>query len=517
MRIRSILSIFLAGILLLLCGCSNVPEDHYDVEEAGKMREDRQVYLTVWSWQITSDEEAQAYAAKAKEYGFTAVDFGILWTKFEPLQDHFEWTYLDQVVKTFTDAGLYVSLQPLFWTKDLSWAHNLALQETKTRKVYEVEGRGSYLSFSDPKTRMILENSLLNFALHASQTYGTNLTRWGVRLSCFGELDYSVNESLDFSGAAAREFYDYLKEIYGTWGNLAEKKNLPIATREDLEAMSLSDISAACPGEWRRFRQESLFRIVDTVTTIYRSVDKTIPILFSLGTFGNGMNTAYSGVVDLWSATAERDVDIIGLSFCDGADPKMMLSLLSSLTTKKIAVEVDGAWALEEGRDISSQVALCGNYGVFSLATANFTLEQLDTHKNTLTGYPALFFTEPSLGERDPGQGILILSNGLAQADPPPSYDALYGDIFQKLSENGARPVRFVTEQQIASGEISLEGVKTLYAGNINGSAPVSLAFAEAFAATETTLYGNVTFTALDGSALPEETASALSARVQAQ
>ena len=55
MRIRRILALLLAGILMLtLCGCKG-PEDWYDVDAAATMREEKQIYLTVWSWQIPND------------------------------------------------------------------------------------------------------------------------------------------------------------------------------------------------------------------------------------------------------------------------------------------------------------------------------------------------------------------------------------------------------------------------------------------------------------------------------
>ncbi len=518
MRIKIILSLFLATLLFLLCGCSPLSQNGgNDGPVLEEVRSSRYVYLTLWSWQISSPDDARTYGEKAKECGFTAIDFAVLWSDFEPLKGHFNWTYLDGVVNAFVDAGLKVSLQPLLWTKDLSWAEELTLQETENHKVYEVEGRGSYLSFTDEKTLSVVENTLQNFALHAVSAYGQSLTRWGVRLSCFGEFDYSVNEGLDYSESARREFYDYLKETYGSWKKFSEARGLLVSSRNDLDSIALETVVDACFGDWRRFRQERLFDLLDRMIDIYRSVDSSVPILFSLGTYGNGMNTAFSGVLDLWSAVEEHDVDIVGLSFCDGADGDMMLSLITSLTTKDVAVEVDGAWALEENRNIASQVALCGKHGVFSLATANFTLEQLETHKETLSSYPGLFAGSGALGDRDPTKAILILSNALAQSDPPRSYDALYGDVWDSLSENGSRRVRFVTEEQIASGDVSLEGVTALYPGNIKGSVPVSKAFAEALAKTETTVEGTLPFVFLDGSSPEGDLKEALENRMKSE
>lgn len=519
MRIKRILAIVLATLLLFLCGCSPIaPEppaqENPTLEE---MRDSRYVYLTVWSWQIPTAEDAMTYAQKAKECGFTALDFGVLWSSFEPLRGHFDWNYLDGMVKAFTDAGLKISLQPLLWTEGLSWADDLTLQETQNGTVYTMEDRGSYLSFSDERTLSIVENTLQNFALHVRSNYGSYLTRWGVRLSCFGEFDYSVNESLDYSDSAKDRFYDYLQETYGSWKNLSEARNLLVSSRKDLESMDFQKVVKTCYGDWRRFRQERLFDLLDRMIDIYRSADPSVPVVFSLGTYGNGMNTAYSGVLDLWSAVEEHDVDIVALSFCDGADGDMMLSLITSLTTKKIAMEVDGAWALEEGRDVGFLVDLCGKHGVFSLATANFTLNQLDAYKEALSSYPQRFASSGALGDRDPTRAILILSNELAEAQPPRSYDALYGDLWNTLSEQGARRVRFVTEEQIASGDVSLAGVTALYPGNIKGSVVVSKGFAEALAKTETVVQGSLSFRFLDGSSPEDDLKTALADRIQGE
>ncbi|MBO5214208.1 MAG: beta-galactosidase [Clostridia bacterium] len=518
MRIKTILNLLLAAILLFTCGCAPTNSDSEQEASALKeMRDSRYVYLTLWSWQVPTAQDAQAYAEKAKECGFTAVDLGVLWSSFEPLRGHFQWEYLDSVVSAFTAAGLKISLQPLLWTEGLSWAGDLALQEQSNGTVYAMEDRGSYLSFTDEKTLSIVENTLQNFALHARSTYADHLTRWGVRLSCFGEFDYSVNEALDYSVSAKDRFYDYLQETYGSWRNLSEARGLLVSSRKDLDSMSLDSVIDACPGDWRRFRQERLFDLLDRMIDVYRSADPSIPVVFSLGTYGNGMNTAYSGVVDLWSAVEEHDVDIVALSFCDGADGDMMLSLITSLTTKRISVEVDGAWALDEGRDVGSFVDLCGKHGVFSLATANFTVEQLNSYQEILSSYPERFSSSGALGDRDPTRAILILSNALAEMRPPKSFDALYGDLWASLSEQGARRVRFVTEDQIASGEISLEGVSTLYCGEIKGSVSVSKAFAEALAKTKTTLRGDLSFRFLDGSSPEGDLKTALAERIQAE
>lgn len=513
--LRRIFALILACLFLILCGCSPKDGTEYDNAAAEEMRKEKYVYLTLWSWQITQVSQAEQYAQKAVECGFTAVDFSVLWANFEPLKGHFDWTYLDGVVDAFTQKGLKVSLQPLLWTKDLSWADELAVQHTSQKGAFEEEGRGSFLSFTDADTLKTVENTLQSFASHAASRYGAHLTRWGVRLSCFGEFDYSVNEDLDYSPSSARAFYDYLKEEYGTWQALSQARNLGISSREDLEKTDLSRLVDACRGEWRRYRQKALFSMLDMACAIFRSADENVPIVFSLGTYTNGMNAVYSGVVDLWTALNETDFDILAVSCSDGVDPSLMLSFVTSLTRKPLSVEVDGAWALEEGRDVKSQVEICGKYGVFSLSTANFTLEQLDAHKETLSSYSTLLSSATLIGEADGTSAILVLTNAIAADGSPLSYGAVFGEVWDTLSQQGARRVRFITEAQLGAGETSLEGVTTLHTGTLKGTVPVSKKFVTKLLSSAAVLSGNpLQFVHLDGSELPSESAAAMALRL---
>lgn len=510
--IKRILVAFLALTLLLLCGCGTAeptegtPGPSLDGAVADRdYRNETHRYLTVWSWQIPDLALAEQYAKKAVECGFTAVDLGVAWSAFEPLRGRFDWTWLDGAVKEFSEEGLAVSLTPLLWTKDLSWAEDLAVQETE-QGPWSVEERGSFVSFHDAKTLEIVKNTLQNFALRASG-YGKVISRWGVRLSCFGEFDYSVNEDLDYSPSAKREFLDYLKENYDSVTEL--KDVLPAAAWTDLEQKSCKELASACGGDWRRFRQESLLKMLDLVCSVLRSADKNIPIVFPLGTFGNGMKNGYSGILDLWTAGQRCDFDVLSLSVSDGVDTGMLLSLARSLTDQKISVELDGAGVWEEGDAAATleDVKICVNHGVFSLSTANFTLEQLDAEKDTLLQYKALMSAEITpLAIPAEGSGILILTHGVAELAPPRACDPLYGEIWNTLSENGTKAVRFFTDGQIAAGKADLSSVTDLYGGAVTGKVPVPQGFCENFLASSASLQGNnVTFVGFDGNPCSED------------
>ncbi|MBP3300687.1 MAG: beta-galactosidase [Clostridia bacterium] len=511
--IKRIFAVLLAMTMLLLCACapSETPETTRgpsldDGVGDRDYRSENHRYLTLWSWQIPDFNLAEQYAKKAVECGFTAVDLGVAWSAFEPLRGHFDWTWLDGVVKEFSEEGLGVSLMPLLWTKDLSWAEDLAVQET-AQGPWVVEERGSFVSFHDAQTLDTVKNTLQNFALRVSG-YGKVITRWGVRLSCFGEFDYSVNEDLDYSPSAKREFLDYLKENYDSVTAL--KDVLPAAEWSDLEQKSCKELADACGGDWRRFRQESLLKVLDLTCSILRSADGNIPIVFPLGTFGNGMKNGYSGILDLWQVCNGCDFDILSLSVSDGVDTGLLLSLAASLTDKRISLEVDGAGVWEEGGAVAAleQVKKCVGYGIFSLSTANFTLDQLTANKETLLQYKTLLAAEITPLAADETKGVLIFSHGVGEITPPRTYDQLYGEVWNTLSENGTKPVRFFTDGQIAAGKAGLSSVTDLYSGVMTGKVPVARGFCEVFLASSANLQGNnITLVDLDGNPCSEENA----------
>lgn len=482
--------VMMFALLLGVCGCDGevVPTEAgltYDPVAAAELRDRRQVYLTVWSWQIPTVEEAEKIAQAAKADGFTAVDLGVMWAHFEPLRNHFDFSWLDGTVKVFRDAGLPVSLQPLFWTKDLSWADDLAAQQTAHGDPYSYAGRGILPCLSDENTVSVLRNSLQAFALHASREYGDILTRWGVRLSCFGEFDFSVNEELDFSPASQAAFFDALKEEYRSYEALAERYPTLPGTREGLEALGLCAVRETCTGEWKAFRQKVLTDFFGMTSDVFRAADGSVPIVFSLGTYGNGLNVAYSGWNDAGAAW-ECDFDILSFAFSDGADPAMMLSFFAS-SGKELSAELDGAWALEGGADLSAQAELCGKFGVFSLAMANYSAEQLEKFRAPVSGYAKSFWNcDATLGDAPADAAILILPEAEKNGY---SFDAIYGAAWKLLSHDGTRRVTFLNRTQIGEHPESAAGISSFAVGNVSGT--VELARYEALLFKGATFYAD--------------------------
>ena len=97
---------------------------------------------------------------------------------------------------------------------------------------------------------------------------------------------------------------------------------------------------------------------------------------------------------------------------------------------------------------------------------------------------------------------------------PPRSYDQLFGEVWQTLSENGTKKVRFFTDGQIAAGKADLSSVIDLYGGSVGGKVPVPNGFCEVFLASSATLQGNVTLVGFDGNPCSEDHAE-LSHRVK--
>lgn len=464
--IKRIFALLLVLLLAGLCACSAPTEAELRAGE-----EER--YLTLWSWQMPDPALAADYAKAARECGFTAIDLGVQWSAFEPLRGQFSWEWMDRVVEAFAKEGLKVSLQPLLWSKDLAWAEELTFQETKNG-LFSVEGRGCFVSFTEEETLKIIENSIARFADHAAD-YKETLCRWGVRLSSFGEFDYSLSESLDYSPSAAKAFRDYIKENYNSVQDFSAAFSMEISAWEELENLPCFDLAQACPLAWRRFRSACLTSLWERISPLFREADEDVPIVFMLGTVGNSMNSNFSAVTDLFTLCDTLDFDQLGVSLSDGVSPALLLSYVTSVTDKALCVEVDGAGAWEEGdkKTCAEQVSLCAAYGVTSLSTANFTLQQLEEHQAFLTAYQTLFATEKSVEDCTADKGILLLTDGLILQNPPLGLETIYGEDFALLSENGRKKVQFLTDGMIAENPQCIKEISELYTGKIKGTVPL--------------------------------------------
>lgn len=497
--IKRIFVLLLVAVLSLslLCACS-APQgaDAYDGEKAAALRGKDHRYLTVWSWQIPNADTARLYAERAVAAGFTAIDLGLLWAHFEPLKGHFDWSYLDAVMEEFTRFGLGVSLQPILWTKDLEWSDRLALQQSP-EGVLAQEGKGAPISLSDAETRATVKNTLQNFALHASTNYGEKLTRWGIRLSPFGEFDYPVNAECDYSSASEAAFRSYLKEHFGS--------GLGEITREQIDTLPLEELVDGLPVQWRAFRTRTLLDFADLCYGILETADETVPTVCNIGSFGNGMNTLFSGFADPYSLACDR-FDSLSVALCEEVDASLVLSLLGSVFDGDLCVEVDGASVWDEGdKDrISAQLATAARYGIQTVSTANYTEQQLLDEREFLLTFETVLSASETVAAADPTKAIVLFAHAPSLGTNAENYTVWFGEIFALLSENGTRRVRFLTDGQIAARESTLEGVTDLYAGALEGKVTAQKGFEKVFAESEFVLHTKAEISAADGSALAD-------------
>jgi hypothetical protein len=135
-------------------------------------------------------------------------------------------------------------------------------------------------------------------------------------------------------------------------------------------------------------------------------------------------------------------------------------------------------------------------------------LEQLEANKDFLLQYKPLLtgIPENPMTAASATKAVLILTHGVAEIAPPRSYDQLYGEIWNTLSENGKVWVRFITDEQVAAGKANLSAVTDLYSGAMTGKVPVPQGFCENFLASSASLQGNnVTFVGFDGNPCSED------------
>lgn len=473
-------------IFLGVTSCSNFDEnleimDDFDnyvpKEEDIQLRvltekEQNEVNLTVWSWQVPSVDYAENYAAQAENLGFDGIDFVVQWKKIEPSMGEFDWKYLDDILDVFVEHDLGISLSILFWTEGLSWRDELDFQMTSDGNIYVYdETRSHFLALNSQKNIDIIKNTVKYFAAHCDEKYKEYITRWYIRTSVYAEMEYSPLVDLDYSDSALNAFKDFLEEKYVSTSIFNSNFGYSIESWSDLESVDNVQLVNTCSYDWKLFKQNTIIEISNIYTDIFKAANPDIPVSLQLSSIWDTSASFYRGVFDPYVLAEETNVDIIQISDSPDWPHDFSVDILSSFVGEKyIAMETDGSWRGEESFEkyiiqISESVASGASY----INAVNWELEDLISYgAEYLSRYKESADSAVDRVSHDETDVIFINTRDFLLKSPPQDMHDLYYYAYRNMSSSTNKKVRFITDTQILSDPSVLNGIKKIHVGELS-------------------------------------------------
>lgn len=446
------------------------PDQNFQTDETQNVSpSEKDLTLTVWSWQIPTTELAQDFANQIKRIEFDSVEFCVLWNEIEPWQGSFDWTYFDQIMQIFVQNGLKINVSLLLWPEQLAWKDTLSFQKTADGLTYTYEDRGAFLCLSDENNLRVLENTLREFSVHCNENFVSSMIGWHVRTNPFGEIGYSPIADLDYSDASMQAFYNYIAETYKNISYFGKCYDLDIQSRKDLEKYDPKQLVAACDYDWNRFKQQTLVNFTNRITQILKAANPNIPVTMQISGFSDTLAALCRGTFDPYLLSESLQADILCINPAPDASNHMIFDLLHATVAQKLAVELDGAWRGEDAYNAYiAQVKAAGQSEIHSIRTADWELEQLEKAKNFLQGYAPFFRNAQPKIEEDNSVAILWNTTDFVLKTIPQDQTAHLQKVYNTLSENGNKRVRFITDSMLLQNPSLLDSISTLYLGELS-------------------------------------------------
>ena len=206
--------------------------------------ENRFLYLTVWSFQVSKPDDLHLYAQQAKKAGFQGIGLIINWDRIQPERGKFDWTWLDECLDILVEEDVQLALGLMFWTGPLPWADELCVMQTAQGQPYVFDSqRGSTLCLNNPETLSVARDTIAAWAEHTSQRYGKRIVKYSTHFSVYGEVEYSpVGIALDFSPSEQAAFRAYMHARAGGLEAINRDYNLELADWAAFDAMPVTDL-----------------------------------------------------------------------------------------------------------------------------------------------------------------------------------------------------------------------------------------------------------------------------------
>ncbi len=478
------LSALFIGVILMVtllagCGGTNNPDSGKDPEPPVELEfPDKIVSFSFWDTDIATQGDAETLANKVKRMGYTGADITFRWTRLEHEKGVYGFRYIDAVLDAFAEKGLFLSVSFMYWTVGIGWTDEIELQKLPDGTVYTFSGRGSSPSLSDENTLNVMKNTYAAFTKHVYERYPNLVFRMHARTSQYGELEYFCDapDMLDYGDPAIANFRAYLKRIHDSVEalNYAAAGNKTFASFDELETLGGKELSDTFFFDWQNFRQEECLKVSAMFQQVQKENAPGVPFALQVGCIWDQAAATRRGIIDPYLAS--KACDILHTDDGPGFNHNFSMDYSDVDGTVKQASEIDGLWHPLIQSEINGgdrtltlyrrQATGMGKKGIAYLNIANWA-GGINDWSEQLATIPTSF--QEAQVRQAADKSTVILINTADMFVKGISAAAMYENTHARLSSNGEKQVRFVSDTQLLEHPELLGEIEEINLGYITG------------------------------------------------
>ncbi|MHB9032990.1 MAG: beta-galactosidase [Anaerolineae bacterium] len=431
--------------------------------------ENRFLYLSVWSFQLSNPGDMVYYARQAKKIGFDGIGLIVTWDKIETQKDIFNWDWLDECLDIIAAEDLKLSLGLMFWTSGLPWNKELCLQQTADGSTFVYDNlRGPLVCLNDPATLGQVQDALRAWTSHTMNKYGDRVVKYSAHFSVFGEVEYSpAGVAIDYSPSELAAFRTYMHARDGGLAGINRDYGLELATWDEFDQLPVPGLLEISDYDWLQFRQQTLVNLNQMVAeTIHQEAPDKL-VAMQVGSVWDQAAATQRSVFDPYLIS--RAVDVLHIDDAPGWPHDFSNDLTESLIPGRLlAQELDGAQHTQAIPDLYlRQARMTGDSGVTIMNTANWSWQALIEWRDKLFSQYVPLFKHGQVRPLAPQNRAVFYNTAdfISRQPRSPQTSVLEG-VYRKLSVDGAQRLRFVSDSMLLENPALLDELtEGLYLG----------------------------------------------------
>jgi len=423
-------------VLLPMMAVTIMGTDHVSAKEP-----ERLWMAAAWQQWLPDATAARNYADAAVKRGLNGVGMSIPWARIEPEPGKFDFSWIDERLDIFVDAGLRVHLR-MDCSRELPKWFDPVFMETPDGKVYAHQEKLRVISFADPKVMDAVPRVMGAVAAHVWPRYADRgdphpVTSIHPMFSPPLETEYAFTDWSDFSPPAQSDFRDWLRERHGEIGVLNERWGTHLAEWEQVT------LQAAPPYDFHSYRTAALARLIDRCAEeVHKTPEANLAVQF--GSVWDGLSP-YRGCRDV--ARLARNADWVIVDDSPVFPFDFSMDYLRGMCRDKVWVnEIDGPWNpyLTNEKSVEQGVVSLRR-GAHHLWAANWTAQALLDPKYTFWE-PILEELRKPRPEVKPKKAIFVSLATIYRQEGGKSVNETVGGYYNNLSNSGEEPIDFISD-----------------------------------------------------------------------